>query len=184
MKYDDSSFYLICRGTKSRQSIIANDFNMKDSMITHIGIGYVKENSLIVFNVSTPVNDEEKSALVVENFDSFTNMKDINYVSIWKSESNAEEMTRLKSILDYYQTRIIKFDGYFRLLDDNEYYCSEFVSKILKDLNPEKYNFTPIKKELNLFYSKALKRNTFEYIPVDFFLVFDTIVKVYEKKFY
>jgi len=39
----------------------------------------------------------------------------------------------------------------------------------LKELNPEKYDFTPIKKELNLFYSKALKRNTFEYIPVDFF---------------
>ena len=74
MKYDDSSFYLICRGTKSRQSIIANDFNMKDTMITHIGIGYVKDNSLVVFNVSTPVNDKKKSALVVESFDSFTNM--------------------------------------------------------------------------------------------------------------
>jgi len=65
-----------------------------------------------------------------------------------------------------------------------DYYCSEFIYRVLKKVGGKKFGFNPINKKLNAFYSNALHRIEFVYIPVDFFQSFTIFEKVYEKRFY
>jgi len=180
---DRNSIFLICRGTKSKQNIVAKDFNLKDTLITHIGIGFIKDEELVVFNVSNFKTDEKGSALISESYASFVNLTDITYSSIWKIKSDEKEIAKLKSTLEEYSKNKIRFDNFFILDESNDYYCSEFIYTVLKKVNRNKFNFNPINKKLNTFYSNALHRKEFLYIPVDFFQSFNVFEKFYEKKY-
>ena len=182
-KIDKNAIYLVCRSTKSKLNIVARDFNVKDSLITHIGIAYLENNELKVYNVSNFKTNKSGSSLVSEKLESFLDIKDIVYFSIWRIQSNEEELNRLKSILSEFEKRTIHFDNSFELKDDNYYYCSEFVYLILKKLDSSKYNFSPITITLNSFYSKALRTEKFIYIPVDFFQLENVFEKMNEKKY-
>lgn len=183
MKQNSQSLFLVCRSTKSKQQIIATDFNLKDSLITHVGLGIIENEILQVVNVSNFKLNVNKSALIKESFSSFIDLKDISYVSIWKLEISKKQLIKLKIILNSYSSKIIKFDNFFVLDEKNELYCSEFVFKVLQELNSNKIKFEPIRKELNDFYAKALRRKHITYIPVDFFLTIPKIKKIYEKNY-
>jgi uncharacterized protein YaaR (DUF327 family) len=160
--------------------MIAEDFNLKDSLITHIGLGYVEKDSLVVFNVSNDKKNSNHSSLLRESLNSFINQDGITYYSVWEYKTNASAMDKFKSVIAEYLKRRIDFDYSFKMNKDNELYCSEFVSEVLSKTDAKKFHCLPTTKKLNPFYSRALHRETLEYIPVDFFTKFNVFTKVYE----
>lgn len=169
MHFDENSIYIIGRSTKSKQDIIAKDFNLKDTLTTHVGIGIVENQKLIIYNITNDIADSERSAFVKENINEFLKVKDLLSFSIWSCKSDTDEIKKAKDILSQYKEKIIEFDYDF-LINNEKLYCSEFVCEVLKKTNAAKFQFDAVQKKLNPFYSQALKREILTYIPVDFFL--------------
>lgn len=177
-KLNEDNIYLICRGTKNKQNLIAKNFNITNKEITHIGIGIYENESLKIFNVSVDKKINNKS-LIVETFKDFINIIDIFHIEVWAINESNENKIKLKSILNKYMEKNIAFDYSFNLNDNENYYCSEFVAKILNELNSFQYNTN--KKEVNRILKKITKADEFEYFPVDFFLQNPNIIQIYKK---
>lgn len=178
LKLNNISIYLICRGTKAKSGFIAEKFNLQDKNITHIGIGYIENNSLKIFNVSD-VKKENESALIIDSLSSFVT-KDTYYLSIWEYKNSYRDLKKLKRICKKYKTTKIKFDFLFNIEDDDKMYCSEFCSKILMKVNQSKFKFSPNTVSLEPFYSTLLKTKTLTYYPVDFFETNQNFTKIYD----
>lgn len=180
---DDDCIYIFTRSTKSKRAFIAEDFNIRDTLSTHVGIGFVENKKYAIYNVDNVKKNEHQSSLIKEDYNSFVRLDDIYYSSIWKYKVTKSNIRRLIEILKSFEKEKITFDKEFKLTNSNSnLYCSEFVFLILTQLNLIP-NYKPTKKELSSFYSNLLKRNTLEYIPVDFFLELHYF-KLVENKFY
>lgn len=179
--FKNDAIYIITRSTEFKEDFIAKDFNIIDTLSTHVGIGFAEEGKLKIYNVS---NDQmlNNSALICDDYKSFTSLKSIKYISIWEKKVTTERMSYFKSILLEYKKEKIYFDYDFLLNNDNYLYCSEFVANVLTKFDTN-YKIKPIKKELNTFYSKALNRKFITYIPVDFFRKDSAFKLIYQKKY-
>ena len=51
LKFKKHTIYLFSRGTKTKSGLIADKFNISDKNITHVGIGFIKNDSLKIYNV-------------------------------------------------------------------------------------------------------------------------------------
>lgn len=96
--------YIVCRGTNSKSPLIALKFNLIDSNITHVGIGFFKENTFNIYNV-TDNNKNEESALVRDSYQSFKNSSDLYYLSIWQYKINKKRLGKIKQICEDYQKK-------------------------------------------------------------------------------
>lgn len=181
LKFRQNTIYVFCRGTKTKSGLIAGKFNVKDRLITHIGIGFVENDVLKIYNVIDC--DSSKTALITDNLKSFVCDK-AYYLSIWKCKNNLQEFLRLKEAC-YKQSRPkVYFDYSFNLNDnDNNLYCSEFCYRMLKTANSVKFNFYPHKKKLESFYRAVLRREELLYYPVDFFQSNKNFTKIFETNF-
>jgi hypothetical protein len=174
-EYINKELYLFTRSTRLKQGFIAEDFNITDSLSTHIGIGYKNDDDFVIYHVSNErvINH---SSLMSETLKEFIAIEDVHYYSIWKCDITQSEYDFLFSELLSLSKERINFD-HDLVLDNEDLYCSEFVYSILELVNREKFFYKPIKKPLTLFYISILKRDNLEYIPVDFF----TENKMFEK---
>lgn len=179
-KLNEDNLYLVCRGTTKKQNLIAEKFNITNKQITHIGIGFLNNNELIIYNVSID-KKINNSSLIIETFEDFINLSDIFHLEIWEINSNQSDVVKLKSTINKYIEKKVGFDYSFNLDDNKNLYCSEFVAKILNGLNDFQYN--PCKKESNKLLKSIIKSDIFEYFPVDFFLQNPNITKIFEKSF-
>lgn len=179
--FSNSSIYIVGRSTEHKLNIIARDFNLKNPSLTHIGIGLLQDSSFKIYNISNYLLNDKGSALIVENIRNFVDLDDIQYYSIWERKTTIEKIEILKEELKYYLKKKIIFDEEFKL-DNDSLYCSEFVYLLLKKIFPNDFNSVPASKKLNLFYSRALKREYLEYIPVDFFQTKKDFKLIFSKK--
>lgn len=176
----DNEIYIVCRATKNKQSIITKDFNLKDSLITHIGLGIKSGNDLKIYNVSNTKKSDKGSSLLVESLDAFLKVDDLIAYSVW-SIKIGDKINKLNVLLEDMSKRKVEFDYDFSLENGEEkLYCSEFVYKMMI-LSEIINNVKPTVKTLNTFYSNALKKNELHYIPVDFFQGMEGFQKVHEK---
>jgi predicted DNA binding protein len=178
---DEDCIYIFTRSTMSKRGFIAEDFNIHDNLSTHVGIGFVENKKYLIYNVDNVKKNENQSSLIKEDYNSFVRLDDIYYSSIWKYKITKSNKIKLIEILKSFERENITFDKEFKLTNSN-LYCSEFVFLVLSKLDLT-MKYEPPKKELNSFYSNLLKRNTLEYIPVDFFLELNCFELV-EHKFY
>lgn len=178
INFTENAIYLVCRSSKQKISFIAKDFNLLDSLITHIGIGIFENNELVVYNVSNFKKNKKESSLIKESYDEFISLDDIVYVSIWKKEIKNNKK-RIIETINFYENLIIDFDFSFDLKTNKQLYCSEFVYKVFKDARILEKTYNPTKKKLEGMYAINLG-GTFKYIPVDFFITDKTIEKIYE----
>jgi hypothetical protein len=176
----EDNVYLICRGTKNKQNLIAENFNITHKEITHIGLGIIENDSLNIYNVSVD-KKTNNSSLIVETWEDFKKLPDIFYIGAWAIKSNKNDTSKLKSILSKYIDKTIAFDYNFNLEDDDNFYCSEFVAKVLNELNT--FIYKSYKKETNSILKRITTKDEFDYFPVDFFLQNPEINQVYEEKF-
>lgn len=180
-KLKKNYIYFVCRSTKYKNEIIAKDFNIKDTIITHIGLGIYLNNELSIYNVSTNKKNND-SFLIKENLNEFISVKDIEYYSIYSKKSNHKDIRKIlneiKEILGYK----IEFDTDFDLSNGaRKLYCSEFVYYVLKKSNTIDYNPIHSKKLKGLY--KNIFGNELEYIPVDFFKLDKTVKLLHETYF-
>lgn len=176
--YEKYSAYLFYRSTENKINIIAKDFNLSDTLMTHVGLGILFDKEILIYNVNYVDNG---NALSVDTFDEFLNIYDIRAFSVWKLNITKNQYKKLKKNLLEIKSKYYVFDFDFSL-SNNEYYCSEFVYDILRNSNilSKKINFS---KNLNQFYSKALKRDTLMYIPIDSFQELENINCIEHKIF-
>jgi hypothetical protein len=175
------NLFILCRGTISKARLIGKKFNIKDSNITHIGLGFFEENEFKIFNVTDNSITKDGSHLVIDSIASFLKSGDIYYFSIWKCDIPKKRMTAIKKICKQYSNRKIYFDATFRLNDDDTLYCSEFCALVLNRLNIEKLRFAPKQYVLNnSFYETVLGTKILVYFPVDFFETNNLFKRIYE----
>ena len=180
IEFNTSKLYLVTRSTENKQNIIAKDFNIKDSLSTHIGIGYFENQKFKIYNVSNIEVNTNDSSLIIDSYESFINLKDFKYCSIWSCVLEVDKMNKFKQILKTFENKKLTFDHEFDL-KNSSYYCSEFVYNVLKLLDEEKFNFTPKTIVLTDFYKNVLKREKLKFIPVDFFQTNQLFTIEYEK---
>lgn len=178
----DNTIYIFTRSTQLKVSYIATDFNLTDSLSTHVGIGLKINNEYQIYNVTNEPTYTD-SALVCDDLNSFLNVEGIQYYSLWAFKASPKEMEILISVLREYTLTPVTFDYNFLLEKNNALYCSEFVRNVLEKIDSKKFSFEPIKKQLNTFYQVALSRVDLNYIPVDFFIEFKDF-KLVENKYY
>lgn len=175
-KLIEDNIYLVCRGTTNKQNFIAENFNISNREITHIGIGLYEKDSLNIYNISID-KKINNSSLIIETLKDFISINDIFHIEIWEINANKENKIKLKSILNRYIEKEIGFDHNFDLNDNENLYCSEFVAKILNELNIFKYH--SVKKKSNRILKKLTEKEEFEYFPVDFFIQNSNLTQVY-----
>lgn len=165
-----NSIYIFCRGTKSKAGFVARNFNLKDTNITHIGLGYVERSSFRIFNVSDTKGNG--NVLVIDSVSSFIESDDVFYFSIWKYETSVKKLQTIKRAIKNYENGKVIFDFSFQLKEDDTLYCSEFCAAVLNSIYPRSHSFKPVRKELNdPLYRAVLKRKELIFYPVDFFQV-------------
>lgn len=167
LKFEEHTIYIFTRGTRAKSGLIAEKFNSIDKEITHVGIGYLEEKELRIYNVTDV--DSTKSALVIDNLESFIS-GGTYYLSVWKCNNDEAEYLKLKEICSVYSKRKVYFDFSFTLNEsDDILYCSEFCSRVLRIINPKKFDFSPKELRLDSYYQVLLNREQLTYYPVDFF---------------
>jgi len=177
-----NSIYFFCRGTKSKSKLIAEKFNISDTNITHVGIGFFNNKKLMIYNVSD--NYASENALRIDSIDSFINSLDVYYFSVWRCNISLTGYNKIKSICEEYSKRKIYFDFSFTISNDDTLYCSEFCAAVLSKAKVKDLLFHPIIMDLNnLIYESILNRKSLTYFPVDFFQSNEIITKVFDYKF-
>lgn len=164
---NSNSIYFVGRGTLSKKELIGERFNLLNKQLTHIGLGFIENDTLQIYNVSSD-KKEKNSSLIVETISDFKNVNDIFYFGIWEYKMTKKNIKKIKSeLLKIIKTQIT-FDKKFSLENDNQLYCSEFVYKVLVTI--KELNFKPTTIELNRIEQQILENEKLIYIPVDFFL--------------
>lgn len=181
IKFEENTVYIFSRGTEAKSGLIAEKFNSNDRCITHVGIGFIENNELRIYNVVDC--DSTKTALVIDNLESFVSNR-VYYLSIWKCDSKLSEFLKLQAICHEYLNHKVYFDFSF-ILDEKDtvLYCSEFCSRVLRMTNSIKFDFQPKKIKLESFYRAVLKRAELIYYPVDFFQENESFTKIFEINF-
>lgn len=166
LHFDTESIYIIQRGATGKLSNIAKDFNISNKYASHVGIGFVKNQTLTIHHVYVDKNSQN-NYLYVENINDFIDPEDINYLSIWKLKGiDNEKCNRIKNTLIRSEKENIIFD--FTFTENNgKYYCSEYVVNELKKNGIE--IMKEHKKNVIGVIRQILKKDTLKYFPVDGF---------------
>lgn len=174
---DPNSVYLICTGSRQKQGFIAERFNLKDHDATHVGLGIVEHNQLLIFSVD---NDRgSQSALQAVTLDDFARSNGLRYLSIWEYKSSKKTLKKLKQILCKFLQRKIVFDMDFDS-GNEKLYCSEFCAVVLQKWNHREFCYQQSEKKLDDLYRGLLNRSSLHYYPVDFFQIDGKFKKIYE----
>ncbi|MES2778120.1 MAG: hypothetical protein V4722_28350 [Bacteroidota bacterium] len=182
VKAHKDDVFILCRGTRLKTSIISRQFNLSDSAINHVAVGFVENDQLLIFNVSDLTIGN--SAITKETLKTFVQSSDVYCLSIWRLKTNRQSLEYFKkSCYDLFAKKIV-FDAQFNLRDDDTLYCSEFSARMLNTILNEKDAFIPQKKVLNkAFYIAYLQRQLLTYYPVDFFLSNKNVQLLYKEQF-
>jgi len=181
LKQDD--IYIVFRGTDTKQGFFARDFNIKDTLSSHVGLLLFDKNNWFVYNVSDfkdNLSDFRKQS--IEDFFDLEEEK-ISSASLWKIELDSSPTKHLSEILKEYESLNIKFDKYFTLKDSSKLYCSQFMKEVLFQIDSVKFNIKTRKRELKGIYKTYFQKDTLEYYPVDVFQLNKNIKKIKEWSF-
>ncbi|RYG32183.1 MAG: hypothetical protein EOO01_34550 [Chitinophagaceae bacterium] len=170
-KSPEHHIYFVGRASTQKSSIIATGFNLTDTLISHVGIGFKDKGVLKIFHVE----DRPGNAFQISSLQQF-HQPGIFYYCVYALPVSNEHILKLKALLRNHLP--VSFDK--QLLLNNEFlYCSEFCYNLLKEVNPEKFTLLPTTRRISQpFILAFLGRDTITYIPVDFFLKYPGIKKV------
>jgi hypothetical protein len=169
--FDKNAVYFFCRGTTTKSKLIATHFNLLDTLSTHIGIGFFKMKKLDIYNVTN--FSTRRSAYNIETITEFIESSDVYSLKIWKIHLTRKEKKKVQNYCRRFIKKKIIFDYKFNLSKekDDTLYCSEFCANLLNSLNPKKFNFSPVSKNIeNTLAEVLLNKKIILYYPIDFFL--------------
>ena len=103
---DSEHIYVFTRSTTHKKGFIAEDFNIKDSLSTHVGIGFFENGKFNVYNVDNVKKSLNQSSLIREDYSSFINLNNIYHSAIWSYRTNKLKINTLKDALNQYEKQI------------------------------------------------------------------------------
>lgn len=177
LDFKEQTIYLIQRGTTGKLGNLAKDYNIKNKYASHLGIGFMENNTLKIYHVYVDKNQKNNN-LYTESIDEFIKPEDLNYLSLWQLKNiDTEKFNTIKKTLEQSEKENILFDYSF---DENNkaYYCSEYIVIELKKSNIE--IMSERKKSLIGMAKQILKKDTLTYFPVDGFEKNNTATKIFE----
>ena len=165
----ENTIYIFCRGTSTKAGMIAHQFNIADTNITHVGIGYYHNGSCNIYHVADNAAPG-KTALTIDTLESFIIPGEAYFFSVWEADNTATQFNAFKKSLKGMEKRKVIFDAFFNISKDDTLYCSEFCALVFEGLKQQKYSFRPRQLVLNnRLYETYLQRKVLVYYPVDFF---------------
>ncbi|MEO7312845.1 MAG: hypothetical protein ABIX01_20845 [Chitinophagaceae bacterium] len=174
--------FILCRGTRLKTSIISRQFNLFDSSINHVAVGFIENDALVIFNVSD--YNGRANAIRKEDIQTFIEAPEVYRLGVWSLKVSSPDLLHFKKSCYEMLSRKVVFDSRFNLRNDDTLYCSEFSAKMLNSIPALKDAFAPQKKILDKpFYAAYLNRPVLIYYPVDFFLVSSKIQFLYGEEF-
>lgn len=177
---DRHAVFLVCRATKAKTNLITRTFNSRDSTITHVAIGIIRNGKFKIYSVEDRVTPA--TALRVGSLQNFLQPADIIAFSLWKALVSGRERRKIKKGLKSYNRKQVVFDYSFKIGNGDSLYCSEFCVLILQEAGIERFSFLPRKIEITGLYEAFLKRKQLVYYPVDFFQETTVFTRLIEKK--
>lgn len=179
LQYSSKYIYFVCRGSNTKAAYIAKDYNIKDSLISHAGIGVYENKKLNIYNVNLNTIRGDSSALYINSLKEFSNHSNaIQYIAIYRYPIRKIQRKKIQNFLHQLPIKQIQFDNEFSLTNSkNKLYCSELIYLALKEARINTKNLV-VKKKLNRLHSSILQRDSINYIPVDFFLHLNGVEKV------
>ncbi|MDH6254100.1 hypothetical protein M2347_003827 [Chryseobacterium sp. H1D6B] len=175
--FEKETLYLVQRGTTGKLGNVAKEFNISNKYASHLGIGFIENNTLTIYHVYVDKNPQN-TFLYIESIDNFIKPEDLNYLSVWKLKNIAPtKFNAVKNSLIQSEKEKINFDFNFDE-SDKAYYCSEYIVKELKKNGVE--IMTEHKKDLSGMIKQILKKDTLTYFPVDGFENTHKAVKIFE----
>ncbi len=173
-KQPEHHIYFVGRASLQKSALIAKEFNLADTLISHVGIGIQEREGLVIFHVE----DKPNNALVKSTLPEFVRNQEF-YYCVYALPVSKEEIGKLKNILANHKP--VEFDNQL-MLGNQALYCSEFCFNVLISLDPQKFRFIPVTKLIeNPFIASYLGRKSITYVPVDFFIGYPGLKKVSEE---
>lgn len=181
-KLEKNQSYLFFRGTDSKEGVVSSNFSIYDNSLSHVGIGLFENDEWNIYNV---VNTNTDNDFVIETLDTFYNKEtlNINSIEIFKIRLNEDELEKVKKNVLQYSTRKIVFNKRFETGDNTKLYCSEFVVKILNEVNANKFYYNKQRTKLPKLYSKLLGKDSLNYFAVDTFICDPNLTVIYKSSF-
>lgn len=179
--------FLVYRATDSKNGFIAKEYNITSSNLTHIGLGYFESNEFKIINIDNIRQVGRDNDILISSLEEYINLADCNVldVEIWEyyKDMKSEQITELIKIADsLYNKSSIRFDDKIDYKESDKMYCSELVSNLLNRIIMNEYEVKTFKKKLPPIHQYVLKKDTLEYISVDYFTTLSTFKKVYSLK--
>ncbi|MBN2868963.1 MAG: hypothetical protein JXK08_09845 [Flavobacteriaceae bacterium] len=161
--------YLVFRGTKSKEGFFARDFNINDSLSSHVGfLSYVNDNWVVfhVSNFKNKISDLKKDCL-----DQFFEPKneEVFYGSLWEITVSDNFKNRVVKEIENFESKKVIFDKSFSLNDSTKLYCSEFIVKLLEKSDSINFKFNTHNRQLKGIYKTYFRKDSLKYYPVDVF---------------
>jgi len=185
VQLNENQVYLVFRGTNSKEGFFARDFNIQDTLSSHVGLLISDKANWSVYHIIDFKNKNSsdlRKQSIKEFFDS--KKENITYVSFWEVNNlDSFKAKQIKKELNNYLSKFIKFDKLFTLKDSTKMYCSELIFKVLHKADSINFNFQRHKRKLNGIYATYFRKDTLEYYPVDIFQKNKNIRKIKEWHF-
>ncbi|PPK97038.1 permuted papain-like amidase YaeF/Yiix C92 family enzyme [Nonlabens xylanidelens] len=167
--FSENSVYIIYRTTNSKFGIISSDYNVTDESFTHVGLLLMTKGNSLVYHVMPDYNDSS-GHLRIDKFEEFIDEKSQNLTEFRIFKLDDFDVGRVRLVLQNMVASDIRFDKKFDLNDD-KFYCSEFVCHVLGNAN-DQFACKVYKKDNLIAIDRAfLNRDTLFYYPVDGLLI-------------
>lgn len=101
-----------------------------------------------------------------------------NSTAVYGIIINSNQYERLQKRLQELLKKQISYDFNFSLIQDDSYYCSEFVYELLLAADGARFKYNPQKVKLAGITKLILGREDLNYIPADFFLSYKQTTKI------
>lgn len=176
IEFEEKTVYIVLRGTDSKSGWIARKYNLIDKNASHVAIGLKHKQQFKVFHISDELS-ERNDNLFDENIFDFISRDDLIYISIWKLKRiNTHTFHKIKKSIEKSTLINQEFDKKI-MINNDFYYCSEYVNDILES-NKIKI-FYKEKIKINGIVKSYLGRDTLEYYPVDGFMESEMVENIF-----
>ena len=133
---------LVVRLNRDPSSRFIKYFNHHDKSYSHSGIVLFDHGYPYVYHI---IDGEENpdGKLRIDSLNRFCNSRKNIAYGIFRYEMSGAEIRKLKNVMNKYYAKGIQFDEAFNFTSDDKMYCSEMVSKALKDATGKRISIEP-----------------------------------------
>ena len=148
---------LILRCGNDFTSESLRDFSQLEKLFSHSGIAMRNDSNMYVYsNMAGDINPNE--IMRRDDVDSFLSPVNNVAMGIYRYDITADEIQKLKAIVNDHYINKLRFDMNFDLTTDDKMYCAEMIAKAVQDATNKRIIFPKslINDELKEKYLKKL----------------------------